>query len=216
MASAKTRAASQFYPEIDESTLRLYEFFYPPSGRFSKADALHYPRKGGNWKWFRYLEIPDSVLDDIKRTSKYWFFDDIQIWTPLSMSIEQTGKWCSYREGFVVGVVGQRVVDKEENVPSGIKLRYFEIARWGNDLLSHDEIGHAAAKRLIDSYASYEQEYPSPILEFVKNIITTGEKYYGNRIHKAWWRRHCGQRMYWVNHTQVCPVCGKDVRRGDH
>ena len=157
------------------------------------------------WKEYSYDIIPTEVLQEMRFAKNSGLFQDLEIWTT-----ERTN-----RDPLLVGILGGR---------------RFMISRWGERLLSFDEIMETVEKRALNFYNN-TKKYADLAYPFLKNFIC---EVLSNPRYNRWEEpillvgkmviyRHCKERRLRVRAGHydfprnedlgLCLVCG-DIKGG--
>lgn len=196
--------ASRYYQESTGYQLRAWMFFH----------ATYYSKSQGDWAEYHFDRVPTSVLDEIRTAEALGCFDDIELWTPETPVRR-------HEDPMAVGVVGVRTqlpgsldfgrlrVGFTPNLAQSGTARFFPIARWGESLLPFEKILKSVVLRRVKLDYYMPREVPKGVLQYLEGLFQDNPLQDQFQLDKAGRRRkHCDQRMYTVDGTPVCTVCG--------
>jgi hypothetical protein len=185
------------YPELTGLELEIWSQFH----------QSYYSRKQEGLADYHFDRVPTDVLTEIDFAVEFGHFDDVEIWTPERDPA---------LDPMAVGVIGHRLGRRElihslgKNAAFNLNARFFPIVRWGESLLSITDIKQMVLKRRTETYyaAAVWPDLPQAVRDFVERLFDQSPRESITVTKAGLLYRHCRRRMYDVNGTKVCAVCG--------
>jgi hypothetical protein len=202
--------ASRYYEELTGRDLDLWMLFH----------RSFYEKSKGEWEQYHFDRVPTQVLEDISFADQLGVFDELEIWTPERRS---------EIDPMAVGVVGERTVTAQidwahwgSNTCHSGNARFFPIVRWGESLMSIEELTDQLVPRRIQISPYLPGLIPQGVLSFVRSIISNTPRARVFLDKAGVFAKHCGERASRLEirtrgfaspadkTVTVCAVCGEN------
>lgn len=192
-----TAGPSKFYPELTGFELAIWTLFH----------RSYYSRNDDEWGGYHFDRVPTPVLEEISTAVSLDVFSDVELWTPGPKDLDP----------MVVGVVGHRLGDRErewwigKNAAFRQNARFYPVVRWGESLLSFDEIKEQVFQKMVTLGRGVTNPLPPPVEAHVRQSFVNNPQRDLHITRASWLAQHCRERMYNVGGTVICVVCGETV-----